>query len=102
MMMGYILVYQHNNVMNWSLNQKDIFLYIQIKKRNNEIVRKVRRKILGRAKVLVLMGGLKIFWMGGQGLHVTRMGKSGQFTRVNPAKDVHFTWSNQAKNVHLT
>ena len=35
-------------------------------------------------------------------MHVTRMGKSGRFTRVNPAKDVHFTRANQAKNVHLT
>ena len=35
-------------------------------------------------------------------VHVMRMGKSGQFTRVNPAKDVHFTRANQAKNVHLT
>ena len=33
---------------------------------------------------------------------MTRMGKSGRFGRVNPAKDVHFGRANQAKNVHLS
>ena len=84
------MVYQQNNVMNWSLNQKDIFLYIQIKKRNNEIVRKLRRKILGRAKVLVLMGGLKIFWMGGAGLACDENGEKWPVYLGKPSKRCPF------------
>ena len=30
-----------------------------------------------------------------------RMGKTGRFTRANPAKNVHFARANQAKNVHF-
>ena len=30
-----------------------------------------------------------------------RMGKSGRFTRGNPAKNVHFARANQSKNVHF-
>ena len=30
-----------------------------------------------------------------------RMGKTGRFTRTNPAKNVHFARANQAKNVQF-
>ena len=34
-------------------------------------------------------------------MEALRMGKTGRFGRVNPAKDVHFGRANQAKNVHF-
>ena len=50
MIISYILVNQHNNVINWSLNQLDMLLFIKIKCYNNRIAREARRKILARGE----------------------------------------------------
>ena len=57
MIMSYILVNQHNNVINWSLNQLDMLLFIKIKCYNNRIAREARRKFLARGGTKVFMGG---------------------------------------------
>ena len=43
MIMSYILVSQHNNVMNWSLNKLDMLLFIKIKIYKNAIAREAFR-----------------------------------------------------------
>ena len=58
MVMSYVLVNQHNNVTNWSLNQLDMFLLIKIKFENNRITPKARRKLLARG------GGQNCSWEG--------------------------------------
>ena len=62
MIISYILVNQHNNVINWSLNQLDMLLFIKIKCYNNRIAREARRKFLARGgDKSVHGGGLEIF-----------------------------------------
>ena len=69
MIISYILVNQHNNVINWSLNQLDMLLFIKIKCYNNRIAREARRKFLARGGTKVFMGGdSKFFGWGGQAL----------------------------------
>ena len=53
MIMSYILVNQHNNVINWSLNQLDMLLFIKIKCYNNRIAREARRKFLARGGTIL-------------------------------------------------
>ena len=66
MIMSYILVYQHNNVIYWSLKQLNMFLFLKKKSYNNGIAREARRKFLVRGgDKSAHGGGLKIFWMGG-------------------------------------
>ena len=63
MYMSYILVNQHNNVINWSLNQLDMLIFLKIKCWNNGIARKVRRKFLARGdKSYHLDGGERPWW----------------------------------------
>ena len=62
---SYILVNQHNNVINWLLNQLDMLLFIKNKCENNEITRESRRKFLARGGTKVLMGGSQKFFYGG-------------------------------------
>ena len=62
MIMSYILVYQHNNVIYWSLKQLNMFLFLKKKSYNNGIAREARRKFLVRGGTKVLMGGTQNFW----------------------------------------
>ena len=69
MIISYILVNQHNNVINWSLNQLDMLLFIKIKCYNNRIAREARRKFLARGGTKVFMGGTQNYLDGeGQAL----------------------------------
>ena len=65
MIMSYILVNQHNNVINWSLNQLDMLLFIKIKCYNNRIAREARRKFLARGGQKCSWGGTQNFLDGG-------------------------------------
>ena len=60
MIRSYILVNQHNNVINWALNQLNMLLFIKIK---------AHGKLLARGGTKVFMGGdSKFFGWGGTGL----------------------------------
>ena len=48
-------------MINWSLNQLDMLLFIKIKCYNNRIARETRRKFLARGGTKVFMGGTQIF-----------------------------------------
>ena len=65
MIMSYILVNQHNNVINWSLNQLNMLIFLKIKSWNNGIAREARRKFLARGGQKFSWGGTQIFLDGG-------------------------------------